>query len=129
MEKTKANYPSMEGGSSEQAATTTPCYCYYCAATVSVTGSDPSLPFVSEDATADALRKKTAAEVGTCEIVPEATIASVVSTLAKPDAASCDHCVDLPAAEPIESVHACVALTVMTRPFVAGWTEETLVAV
>src|SRR3981081_773353 len=94
-------------------------YWSYCAATVSMIGSDPSLPFVPEDATADALRKKTAAEVGLCEIVPDATIASVVSTLAKPDAASCDHwCVDLPAAEPIESVHACVALTVMTRPLV-----------
>jgi hypothetical protein len=95
-----------------------------------MTGSDTSLPFASDDATAEALRKKTAAEVGTCEIVPDATIASVVSTLAKPEAASCDHwCFDLPAAEPIESVHACVALTVMTRPFVAGWIEETLVAV
>jgi hypothetical protein len=56
-----------------------------------MTGSDPSLPFLSEDATADALRKKTAAELGTCEILPEAIIASVVSTLAKPEAASSDH--------------------------------------
>jgi hypothetical protein len=56
-----------------------------------MTGSDPSLPFVSVDAIAEALRKKTAAEVGMCEIVPDATIASVVSTLAKPDAASRDH--------------------------------------
>jgi hypothetical protein len=86
-----------------------------------MTGSDPSLPFLSEGATADAVRKKTAAELGSCEILPDAIVASVVSTLAKPDAASRDHwCLDLPDAEPIESVHACVALTVMTRPSVAG---------
>jgi hypothetical protein len=60
----------------------------YSAATVNMTGSDPSLPFLSEDATADALRKKTAAELGTCEILPDAIVASVVSTLAKPEAAS-----------------------------------------
>jgi hypothetical protein len=95
-----------------------------------MTGSDPSLLFLSEDATADAARKKTAAELGTREIVPDAIVASVVPTLAKPDAVSRDHwLVDLPAAEPIESVHACVALTVMTRPSVAVWIEETLVAV
>jgi hypothetical protein len=86
-----------------------------------MTGSDPSLPFLSEDAPAGAVRKKTAAELGTCEILPDAIVASVVSTLAKPDAASRDHWwVDLPAAEPIESVHAWVALIVMTRPSVAG---------
>lgn len=109
----------MVGGSSEQTPTT-PFY-RYCAATVSMTGSDPSLPLLFEDATADALRKKTAAELGSCEILPDAIVASVASTLAKPDEASRDHCCfDLPDAEPMESVHACVALTVMTMPFVAG---------
>jgi hypothetical protein len=95
-----------------------------------MTGSDPSLPLLSEDPAADALRKNTAAELGTREIVPDAIVASFVSTLAKPDAASRDHwCFDLPDAEPIESVHACVALTVMTRPSVAGRIEGALVEV
>jgi hypothetical protein len=95
-----------------------------------MTGSDPSLPLLSEDATVDAVRKKTAAELGTREIVPDAIVASVASTLAKPVAASRDHwCFDLPDAEPIESVHACVALTVMTRPSVAGRIEGALVEV
>jgi hypothetical protein len=95
-----------------------------------MTGSDPSLPLLSEDATGEAVRKKTAAELGTREIVPDAIVASVVSTLAKPVAASRDHwCFDLPDAEPIESVHACVALTVMTRPSVAGRIEGALVEV
>jgi hypothetical protein len=95
-----------------------------------MTGSDPSLPLLSEDATDEALRKKTAAELGSCEILPDAIVASVVSTLAKSDAASRDHwCFDLPDAEPIESVHACVALTVMTRPSVAGRIEGAVVEV
>jgi hypothetical protein len=93
----------------------------YCAVTVSMTADDPSLPLLSDDATAGALRKKTAAELGSCDSLPDAIVASVVSTLAKPDPASRDHCCfDLPDAEPIESAHACVALTVMTRPSVAG---------
>jgi hypothetical protein len=92
-----------------------------------MTVSDPT-ELLSE-ALAVALRKKTVAAAGICEFVPDAIVVSFALTLANPEVCEADHwrC-DLLPAEPIESVHDCVALTLSERPSVAVCVEETITA-
>jgi len=66
-------------------------------------------------------RTKTLAEVGRCEMSPEAMIACSLVTAEKSEWPSRDHrrCAFVLTA-PIDSVHGCVAVTLSDMPFATG---------
>jgi hypothetical protein len=98
---------------------------------VSISGTGLPSPSVAEAVEA-VLRKKTVAALASVEIAPDAILTFVEVNFENPELASSDQRTCEARAEeapdPIESTHACVALTLSERPCVDALMFPTLTA-